>query len=86
MPINNINANVFKNDLIVLIKQVKVFQPDLGAYIDHFHYNENIIIIKLTNGFLKINEMILLQHQQGNEVIAEKELIKIGETFEKTLL
>nr|WP_271543485.1 hypothetical protein [Pelobium sp.] len=69
-----------------LIKKVKAYQPDLGAYIDHFHYNDDMIIIKLTNGFLKINDAIIEKHQNGVEPILDQELIKIGETFEKTII
>ena len=59
MTLNNSNLNDFKNDFIYLVKQVKVFQPNLGAYIDHFRSQENLIIIKLTNGFLKTHEPFL---------------------------
>ena len=86
MPSTNIHLDAFKNDLIYLIRKVKDIQPNLGAYIEHFHYNENVIIIKLTNGFLKVNELILQNHQKGIEDITEKELDQIGKTFEKTLL
>ena len=86
MPSSNIHLDSFKNNLIHLIKKIKDIQPDLGAYIEHFHYNENVIIVKLTNGFLKVNELILSDYQRGIEDITEEELVQIGQTFEKYLL
>nr|MBC7614249.1 hypothetical protein [Pseudopedobacter sp.] len=86
MAIVDINSDVQKNDLIYLIRRVKALQTDLGAYIEHFHYSDDIIIVKLTNGFIKINESLLLKHQVGQDEVTQKELLKIGNTFIKTLL
>ncbi len=86
MAIVDINSDVQKNNLIYLIRRVKALQPDLGSYIEHFHYSDNVIIVKLTNGFIKISESMLLKHQEGQEEVSQKELLKIGHTFIKTLL
>ena len=86
MAIVDFNSDAQKNDLIYLIRRVKALQPDLGAYIEHFHYSDNVIIVKLTNGFIKINESMLLKYQVGLEEVTQKELQKIGHTFIKTLL
>jgi hypothetical protein len=86
MAIVDIDSDAQKNDLIYLIRRAKALQPDLGAYIEHFHYSDNVIVIKLTNGFIKINESMLLKHKAGQEEFTQKELLKIGHTFIKTLL
>lgn len=86
MSLLDFNSEAQKNDLIYLIRKVKAYKAEIGVYIEHFHYNDNVIIIKLTNGFIKVNETILQKHQQGSDVVTDKELIKIGGTFIKTLL
>lgn len=86
MAILDFNPDDQKSDLIVLIKKVKGVKPDLGAYIEHFHYSDDIIIVKLTNGFIKINEDLLLKHQADKEMISHKELMKIADTFIQTVL
>ena len=86
MAFNQVHLNTIKSDLIILIKKVKVLKPELGAYIEHFHYNENTIIIKLTNGFLKISESVLVIFQENEAALSDMDLHKIGITFEKTLL
>lgn len=86
MAILDFNPDDQKSDLIVLIKKVKGVKPDLGAYIEHFHYSDDIIIVKLTNGFIKINEDLLLKHQADKEMISHKELTKIADTFVQTVL
>ena len=86
MAINSVHLNAIKENLIFLIGKVKVIKPELGSYIDHFHYSENTIIIKLTNGFLKINESVLMSFQEDEASLSDMDLFKIGITFEKTVL
>ncbi len=86
MAITDFNTEGQRGDLIYLIKKVKACHAELGSYIEHFHYNENVIIIKLTNGFIKLNESILKKHQKGTEPVNDKELMRIGASFVKTLL
>ncbi|MEO5912173.1 MAG: hypothetical protein ABIP95_14880 [Pelobium sp.] len=86
MSLLDLDSEAQKNDLIYLIRKVKAYKAEIGAYIEHFHYNDNVIIIKLTNGFIKVNETILLKHQHSSEILTDKELIKIGGTFVQTLL
>lgn len=81
-----LNNPYYNEDLIELIKKVKELHKDFGGYIEHFYYNDETIIVKLTNGFIKISETILEQHKLGIEAVSEAELKKIGNTFLKTLL
>jgi hypothetical protein len=82
----DLSSEAQKNDLIYLINKVKAYCKDLGSYIEHFYYTDNIVIVKLTNGFIKVNETTLLQHYASSESVKEVELKKIGATFLKTLL
>ena len=86
MAFKPIPLNSLKYDINNLINRVKLLKPELGGYIEHFHYNENIIIVKLSNGFLKINESLLQIFQENEAAISDMDLHKIGLTFEKTLL
>lgn len=86
MPLKDLNADAQRSDLVYLLKEVKLISPFIGSYIEHFHFTENIIIVKLTNGFIKIEETLLEKYQSGREVLTATEFKKIGDTFEKTLL
>ena len=82
----DLSSEAQKNDLIYLLNKVKAYYKELGSYIEHFYYTDNIVIVKLTNGFVKVNESTLLQHYTKSESVQEGELKKIGATFLKTLL
>ena len=86
MPSKDLNADAQRSDLVFLLKEVKLISPFIGSYIEHFHFTDNIIILKLTNGFIKIEENIFDKFHNGKELLDALELKKIGETFEKTLL
>ena len=86
MLLKDINEDAQRSDLVYLLKEVKLISPFIGAYIEHFDYLDNIIIVKLTNGFIKIEESILEKYHNGRELLNPLELKKIGDTFEKTLL
>lgn len=80
------NEDAQRNDLVYLLKEIKLSLPFIGSYIEHFHYTDNIIIVKLTNGFIKIEETVLEKYHNGRQLLDAIELKKIGDTFEKTLL
>ena len=86
MPINDTNEDAQRSDLVYLLKEVKLSLSFIGSYIEHFHYTDNIIIVKLTNGFIKVEETVLKKYHNGRELLDVSELKKIGDTFEKTLL
>lgn len=86
MSSKDIIAEAQRSDLVYLLKEVKLMLPFIGSYIEHFHFTDNIIIVKLTNGFIKIEETILEKYHSGREVLSAVDLKKIGDTFEKTLL
>ena len=86
MSFKDINVDAQRSDLVYLLKEVKLILPFIGSYIEHFHYTDNIIIVKLTNGFIKIEEALLEKYHNGRELLNPLELKKIGDTFEKTLL
>lgn len=86
MPINDTNEDAQRSDLVYLLKEVKLSLSFIGSYIEHFHYTDNIIIVKLTNGFIKVEETVLEKYHKGRELLNASELKKIGDTFEKTLL
>jgi hypothetical protein len=86
MPLNDTNADAQRSDLVFLLKEVKLISPLIGSYIEHFHFTDNVIIVKLTNGFIKVEEKLLEKFHTRNELLNALELKKIGDTFEKTLL
>jgi hypothetical protein len=86
MAINSDYSFEVKENLVILIEKIKVIKPDLGAYVEHFGYSGHTIIVKLTNGFLKVNESILTNFQDNGRLISDMELHKIGITFERTQL
>ncbi len=68
----------------ILINLLRNHIDDIGAYIEHFNYEESKIIIKLSNGFLPI-EQALLQVQDLNKIEAER-LKQISGSFVKTVI
>ena len=86
MSLKDINEDAQRSDLVYLLKEVKLILPFIGSYIEHFPYTDNIIIVKLTNGFIKIEETLLEKYHNGRELLNAFELKRIGDTFEKTLV
>lgn len=86
MPSSDLITETQRSDLVFLLKEVKMTSPLIGSYIEHFLFTDNIIIVKLTNGFIKIDENLFVKYKIGRELLPVSELKKIGDTFEKTLL
>lgn len=86
MLTSHLNSDTQKAVIINLVNKLKKQQTDLGGYIEHFYYNERIIIVKLTNGFIKINELLIEKYHTEADAITENELLKICNTFVKTQL
>ncbi len=68
------------NALLEILACIKSLEPKLGAYIEHFYDKDDTIIMKLTNGTLKIKEP-LLEKQLSEAELSESELNKIAKTF-----
>ncbi len=85
MTVKDLNSDPEKVAIILLIQKIKVFNPEIGAYIEHFPYTEQDIIIKLTNGFLKIKEYLIDEVARQNNDFSLVELEKSAKTFVKLL-
>lgn len=86
MNVHNLNSDPEKIAIILLVQKIKIYQPEIGAYIEHFPYSEQDIIIKLTNGFLKVKEYLVDSVARNNNDISLVELEKSAKTFIKTQL
>ena len=86
MNVSTHNSDPEKLAIILLVQKIKVYEPQLGAYIEHFPYSEQDIIIKLTNGFLKVKEYLIDSVARNNNDISLVELEKCAKTFIKTQL
>lgn len=83
---NDLYTEAKRSDLLYLLRELKLIFPFVGSYIEHFYYTDRVIIVKLTNGFIKIEETILEKYQSGIEALVADDYKKIGDTFEQTLL
>ena len=72
--------------IILLVKKIKVFESQIGAYIEHYPITEQDIVIKLTNGYVKIQEYLVDSVARNNSDISISELEKSAKTFTKSLL
>lgn len=70
-----------KVQLVYLLKEIRKLRKDVGAYIEHFYHDENTIIIKLTNGILKVQEAFLEKHFSENGELTEKEIKQLADSF-----
>ncbi|HEX7365940.1 MAG TPA: hypothetical protein VF273_02535 [Pelobium sp.] len=85
MLIQNHYNDSEKVRLLSLLTALQKIRKDMGAYIEHYYHNEDTIIIKLTNGIVKINEAFLERYPNSNVALADKELNKLAEAFVNAL-
>ncbi len=83
MTVKDLSSDPEKVAIILLIQKIKVFNHELGAYIEHYSYTEQDIIIKLTNGYLKIKEYLVDEVARNNNDFTLPELEKSSKTFVK---
>lgn len=83
MTVIAVNADAQNGAIILLLQKIKIFNPEIGAYIEHFSCNEQDIIIKLTNGFFKIKEYLLIEAAKKNSNISPPEIEKIALSYTK---
>lgn len=81
MLIQNYHNDSEKVQLLNLLAELKKKRKDMGAYIEHFYSDEKTIMVKLTNGILKINEQLLEQSANNDKEVMVKELKKLAEGF-----
>lgn len=81
MIVKDLNTDPEKVAIILLIKKIKQLTPIIGAYIEHFAYSEHDIIIKLTNGFLKVKAHLIDEVVLKNNEVSLLELEKASKTF-----
>ncbi len=67
-----------------LIQHLRKYIEDIGAYIEHFSYEESKIIIKLSNGFLPVEQSVF-RVQDINQLGPDR-LKEISKLFVKTVL
>lgn len=67
--------------LTYLLAEIRKVRNDVGGYIEHFYHDEETIIIKLTNGILKIQEAFLEKHFSANGDLTEKEIKQLADSF-----
>ena len=85
MTVKDLSSDPEKVAIMLLIQKIKVFNPAIGAYIEHYSYTEQDIIIKLTNGYLKIKEYLINEVARNNNDFTLPELEKYSKTFVKLL-
>jgi len=81
MLISNYHNDSEKVRLFNLLAEIRKLRTDLGGYIEHFYFNEETIIIKLTNGILKIQEAFLEKHLSENGELSENEIKHLADSF-----
>lgn len=81
MPAPNQHTDSEKTQLLNLLIEIRKLRKDIGGYIEHYYHNENTIVIKLTNGILKIKEYLLDQITQKNTEVVDREAKKLAEGF-----
>jgi hypothetical protein len=70
-----------KIQLLYLLSEMRKLRKDMGGYIEHYYHNEDTIVVKLTNGILKIEEKFLEQYSTANTEISDNELQKLANGF-----
>jgi len=81
MLIPNHHNDSEKIQLMYLLTELRKTRKDMGGYIEHYYHNEDTIILKLTNGILKIKEKFLEQYSPENSEISDTDLKKMAEGF-----
>ncbi|WP_026063220.1 hypothetical protein [Pedobacter arcticus] len=70
-----------KTRLLSLLSEVRKLQKDMGGYIEHYYHTEDTIIIKLTNGVLKIKEAFIEQYPNADTKLDIPEIKRLAESF-----
>jgi len=83
MTVIDFNTDSGKVAIILLLQKIKIIKPEIGAYIEHFFSNEQDIIIKLTNVFLKVKAYMLNNVAKHNNDFCSQDLEKVATTFVK---
>jgi hypothetical protein len=81
MLIPNHHNDSEKIQLLYLLAEMRKLRKDMGGYIEHYYHNEDTIVVKLTNGILKIKEKFLEQYSVENTELSDKELQKLADGF-----
>lgn len=81
MLLQNYHNDSEKIQLLNLLAEIRVLRNEMGGYIEHSYLNENTIIVKLTNGILKIKEQFLEQYGKKESGFDDKELKKLADGF-----
>ncbi|HTN21573.1 MAG TPA: hypothetical protein VL125_13910 [Pelobium sp.] len=70
-----------KIQFLYLLSEMRKLRKDMGGYIEHYYHNEDTIVVKLTNGILKIEEKFLEQYSAERTEPFDKELRKLADGF-----
>ncbi len=70
-----------KTQLLHLLAEMKKLRKDLGGYIEHYYHTEDTIVIKLTNGTLKIKEQFLNKYFSVDATPSDKDLAQLVQSF-----
>lgn len=81
MLIPDFHNDIQQKCLIELLSKLRGMRKDLGGYIEHYYHNEKIIMVKLTNGVLKIEDRLFEKHCAGEVDLSDKELKKLATSF-----
>ncbi|HET8827695.1 MAG TPA: hypothetical protein VFM79_00055 [Pelobium sp.] len=81
MLIQNYHNDSEKVQLLNLLAELKKQRKEMGGYIEHFYSDEKTIMVKLTNGILKIDEQLLQPSTNNDTEAVIKELKKLAEGF-----
>nr|WP_294898964.1 hypothetical protein [uncultured Pedobacter sp.] len=81
MLIPNYHNDSEKIQLLKLLAEMQNLRKDMGAYIEHYYHDEDTIIVKLTNGILKIKEAFMEQYPNADAKLNAPEIKKLAEGF-----
>ena len=70
-----------QTQLLNMLAEMRTLRKDIGGYIEHYYHNEDTIIIKLTNGILKIKERFLEQYVKTPDELTESALKNLADGF-----
>lgn len=81
MLIPNYHTDSETNRLLFLLAEMKKPRKDMGGYIEHYFHDEDTIVLKLTNGVLKIDEKFFEKFDAYTDELFSKEIKKLAEGF-----
>lgn len=64
-----------------VVKRARAFNPDIGAYVQHFETAEWKIVVRLSNGRLEMSAEIAQDQEKGSQFVTDERVNKVADTF-----